>query len=290
MIPHWADTTCPPDAYKVSGTSTRSVDEYNRRGQYATNDTTRQSMSKDGFEYTRRIERFHNDDIVSTINDPELVDYYYSQPEVNIIINSPGYWGPSWAWNRWYSPWYWDPWIGAGARRGLGVRPGPGHGAGVLHGLGARRGLGSVMGWGGPAWGPSWGWGGPVAWHRGDYTPNGRRPIGVRNGYTGLSHVTSGSSGNYRPAHPIIVATVSVPGSVGNYRPGQSSHTNSRPAITPNQQNNSNSNRFGTTTGNRNTRNSYSTPSYSSPSRGSFGGGSRGGSVGGGGSHRGGRR
>ena len=94
------------DAYKVSGTSTRSVDEYNRRGQYATNDTTRQSMSKDGFEYTRRIERFHNDDIVSTINDPELVDYYYSQPEVNIIINSPGYWGPSWAWNRWYSPWY----------------------------------------------------------------------------------------------------------------------------------------------------------------------------------------
>nr|WP_304638392.1 hypothetical protein [uncultured Muribaculum sp.] len=132
--------------------------------------------------------------------------------------------------------------------------------------------------------------GGPVAWHRGDYTPNGRRPIGVRNGYTGLSHVTSGSSGNYRPGTSNNRGNGFRPGSVGNYRPGQSSHTNSRPAITPNQQNNSNSNRFGTTTGNRNTRNSYSTPSYSSPSRGSFGGGSRGGSVGGGGSHRGGRR
>lgn len=274
------------DAYKVSGTSTRSVDEYNRRGQYATNDTTRQSMSKDGFEYTRRIERFHNDDIVSTINDPELVDYYYSQPEVNIIINSPGYWGPSWAWNRWYSPWYWDPWDW-----GWGPSWAWGPSWSWSWGWGPSWAWGPSWGWGGPGWGPSWGWGGPVAWHRGDYTPNGRRPIGVRNGYTGLSHVTSGSSGNYRPGTSNNRGNGFRPGSVGNYRPGQSSHTNSRPAVTPNQQNNSNSNRFGTTTGNRNTRNSYSTPSYSSPSRGSFGGGSRGGSVGGGGgSHRGGRR
>ncbi|WP_304633156.1 hypothetical protein [uncultured Muribaculum sp.] len=288
------------DAYKVSGTSTRSVDEYNRRGQYATNDTTRQSMSKDGFEYTRRIERFHNDDIVSTINDPELVDYYYSQPEVNIIINSPGYWGPSWAWNRWYSPWYWDPW---------------------------DWGWGPSWGWDwGPSWGwgpgyyppPHWGWGGgshrpgrPVIWGGGhrpavrpgpDYRPGqgSGRPTysgGYRRNDNGTgvlinqdggsvnrrpgSAIRPGSSGNrYDPA-----ATKRPTTTNGNNSSGQARPTDDRsyrrqvnpPQAQPRRE-----------TPTRNETPRRSEPTYSAPVRGSSGGGSYGGggSVGGGGYRR----
>ena len=81
------------DTYTVTGTSSRDIDEYNRRGKYAAADSTRRGQGvNDDFAYTRRIEKYHNADIISDINDPALVEYYYSSsPEVNIIINSPGY-------------------------------------------------------------------------------------------------------------------------------------------------------------------------------------------------------
>lgn len=134
------------DAYQVAGTSTRDVDEYNRRGAYAPADTTVADAKGDDFTYTRRIEKYHNGDIIADINDPELVEYYYSsQPDVNIIINAPGYgWGSPWGYNyyAWNSPWYWNSWIGTGVRHGHGL------GAGVRRGdpAGDRHGVGVPVG------------------------------------------------------------------------------------------------------------------------------------------------
>ena len=129
------------DTYNVTGTRTISVDDYNRRGIFATDSLTTDSTATD-FAYTRRIEQFYNPEIVSGSGDQELVNIYYMEPErVNVYVNTPsGYWGydyfypdfawygPSWAFNwRWNSPWYWNSWYdpywswgwgpGAGAAR-----------------------------------------------------------------------------------------------------------------------------------------------------------------------------
>ncbi|MDE6043164.1 MAG: hypothetical protein K2G07_06435, partial [Muribaculaceae bacterium] len=101
-----------------------SVDEYNRRGAYA-NGTPADSTAAeaDAFAYTRRIERFHNPDIVAESDDDEFVEYYYATDpvvlNVNVIdVNPWDWWGPSWGWRySWYSPasWYssyWNPWYG----------------------------------------------------------------------------------------------------------------------------------------------------------------------------------
>ena len=60
------------DAYTVNAGSTRNVDEYNRAGKYARRDTIspRQQNGSDDFAYTRRIEKYHNGDIISDVNDP----------------------------------------------------------------------------------------------------------------------------------------------------------------------------------------------------------------------------
>lgn len=108
-----AADTYAPDA---SG-SMRNVDEYNRRGNYSRRDTSAQALPKqDEFAYTQRIEKYHNPDIISSVNDPELVDYYYSsansQPEINIYMTTPGC-GPyynAWAWNAWDPYWYGPSW------------------------------------------------------------------------------------------------------------------------------------------------------------------------------------
>ena len=86
------------DTYNYSSASTRDVDEYNRR--YATTaDTTARDSAyiSDNFAYTRRIERFHNPDVVAASGDDQLIDYYYSQPSetssVNIYVNADPYLG-----------------------------------------------------------------------------------------------------------------------------------------------------------------------------------------------------
>ena len=200
------------DTYALPGTgSARNVDEYNRRGKYASSSQTGDTTAvDDNFTYTRRIERFHNGDIIADVKDPELVDYYYSsaasQPDIKYISCKfrMEFWG--------------------GVRRGM-IRGGRhrriGHGITgpvVVVRLELMVGSVMVMGWGsdgvpdgdllgdplgvrhghgvgGPGWGPGWG---GVAWHRGNYTPNGRQSTGIRNGYTGVGSSHPGSPFNSR--------------------------------------------------------------------------------------------
>ena len=119
------------DTYALPGTgSARNVDEYNRRWKYASSSQTGDTTAvDDNFTYTRRIERFHNGDIIADVKDPELVDYYYSsaasQPDINIYLVNSGWnswgWGPSWydprwpsspywAWNYWGPSWFYPWW------------------------------------------------------------------------------------------------------------------------------------------------------------------------------------
>lgn len=299
------------DTYTFSGTSTRDVDEYNRRYTTVATDTMALDSAyvTDNFAYTRRIERFHNPDVVTASGDEQLMDYYYSQPaetsSVNIYLNTNPYigWGyynyypystyygypyygypyysysyyrPWWSWS--YDPWYWgyDPyWYG---------------------------------GWGYPYW--SWsaprpphyhpGHGpGPDAWRPtspGAYRPHGTASSGSTSGrrpgssYSGSGYTPSSGSG------------VSRPGNMGRgrgYTPSSSSSSTRPGGYTPS----SSSNRSSSTSGYNSTtrgrsgssstesrRNTY-TPSRSSSSsssgRGSYStGGSR--SSGGGGATRGG--
>ena len=85
------------DTYSVpaSGLS-MSVDEYNRRGIFAQEKAASTDTSATDFNYTRRIERFYNPDVVIATGDDELANVYYAEPaNVNIIVNntSPSYWG-----------------------------------------------------------------------------------------------------------------------------------------------------------------------------------------------------
>ena len=135
------------DSYTVVTSNTRDVDEYNRRGSYVSSDSVSSAGDEDNFAYTKRIERFHNPDIVSASGDDDLIYYYTSadnelQPaaNVNVYVSTPGIWGSwypsawSWAWSSpWYSPLAWSsPWYP------------------------------SAWGWypyWSFGWGPSWGWG-----------------------------------------------------------------------------------------------------------------------------------
>lgn len=110
--------------------SERNVDEYNRRGDYTPVAESTTDLG-DNLEYTRRIERFHNPDIVIKSNDSDLLYYYdyandeladvngYTSPTtINIYVDNPDpwdlYWSPyyyssawSWAWRHsYYNPWW----------------------------------------------------------------------------------------------------------------------------------------------------------------------------------------
>ena len=120
------------DTYTYNSASTRDVDEYNRRYTTVAVDTAARdsAYTADSFAYTRRIERFHNPDVVTSSGDDQLIDYYYSQPDaassVNIYVNTDPYlgWGTYpyygyrpyysyygyhswWNWGWAYDPWYW---------------------------------------------------------------------------------------------------------------------------------------------------------------------------------------
>ena len=60
------------------------MDEYNRRGSYKpVAGTSSVDSLGDNFEYTRRIERFYNPDVVSDADDPEVAYLYnYSNDEL----------------------------------------------------------------------------------------------------------------------------------------------------------------------------------------------------------------
>lgn len=116
-------TTLPgSDTYNVNTGSTLDVDSYNRYGHFLVTDTVAyDSISPDLFANTRRIERFHNSDIISGTDNSDLATYYYSQQpqEINIYVNNPNPFPSGWYW-RYGSPWYdwswnygwnvYDPW------------------------------------------------------------------------------------------------------------------------------------------------------------------------------------
>lgn len=301
------------DTYSFNSASTRDVDEYNRRYVTTPNDTMARDSAymSDSFAYTRRIERFHNPDVVASSGDDQLIDYYYSQPSetssVNIYVNADPYlgWGiypyygyygyrPYYSYyNPWYSwRWAFDPWYW-GSSWTWGYDP-------YWYG-----------GWGYPYW--AWsspcpphhhhhGYGPGSSWYPsspGSYRPHGtasagstssRRPGSTYNGYSpsGSGMSRPGNMGRGRGN-----STVTVPSTTtrpGGYAP---SYSGSRPSTGYNS--GSSRGRYGNSSSSTESRRSTYTPSRSSSSsgsRGSYGGGSRGGSYGGGsyggGSHGGG--
>lgn len=271
-----ADTYIPSTGSGIN----RSVDEYNRRGIFASADTAvaaADSLGADAFASTRRIERFYNPDVVKSTDDAELEQYYYARPaNVNIVINSDPWLYPYYGWNRvwgWNNPWYWGtPW-----NWGYGPSWAWGPSWSWNWGWGPSWAWGPSWSWG-PGWGwagPSWGWGRPVYHPRGS-VGNIRRPYA--GGSTGnirgnaRGNYRPGASGNYRPSYNGGSYRGNVRGKAnnnrGNYRPSS-----------PGSNNNYNYN--------QSTRPSYnhSTPSYNSG--GSFGGSRGGGFTRGGGGGRG---
>lgn len=261
------------DTYGVHTTgAVRDVDEYNRRMPVESDSTLK--TQGETFEYTRRIERFYDPQVVVSLDDPELVEYYYAsaQPEVNIIVGSTSFTDP-WLWNfGWYSPysysyWGWNSWY-----------------------------CGYPYSWWRPSWyygwyTPGWyhGWHPHPSHHHGYYpgggnrrwansSPGGWRTQGYRNGHSNRDNGYNRYNGGR--------------GGIG-YKPGSS------PSRPNNNHGYSSGNRRGqgggaihnNTNNNHNSRNSYNSGRSHSERRSGFssggmGGGNRGGFGGGG--HRGG--
>lgn len=296
-------------------------DAYNRRGQFLVADSVpydsidaieRRMGSRDTYAYTRRIERYHNGDVINASSDQELIDTYYAQsPEINIYVNSD--WGFSPWYSGWYSPWYsswYSPWYAGWYSPWYTGWYGPsfawGWGGWYDPWYGPAWGWGPSWGWGGPAWGgPAWG----PSWGNNNWVSN---PSGATRPHrpTGGSSLAHGSNISRPGAISAGASSVTRPGNMGRptadryngtYSPAGAT---SRPAATG-QQINLNRGRNNTSTSgsynstnrsnssNSSTRSTY-TPSRSSSSSSSWGSGSgshstrgSGGSFGGG-SHSGG--
>lgn len=240
------------DTYNFDSGSTRSVDEYNRRGIFAPADTTvsdamqrADSLAAVDFNCTRQIERYYNPDVVVGSSDADLAQLYYSQPaNINIIINTPGYYDWGWPYYSPYSPWgwsyssywgwnsYWGPsWNWAWG-------PGWGWGPSWSWGWGSGWGWGPGWDWG-PGWGPGWSrpynprHPGALAHNRPGYgggqsASSGRRPGAVNTGssYHGQSNAGwNGGNGNRPTANGTSGSTSLRPGASGN-RPGQTASSN----------------------------------------------------------------
>lgn len=205
------------DTYVVHGTSTIDVDAYNRHGQFLVADTIEKDNNEtDYFENTRRIEKFHNSDIVSGSNDEVLQAYYYTQPAtVNIYVENNPWYYPNWSWSWTYNnplynwAWgYYDPWWNPV----WGFTWNPGWGPGWGPNWSFTWGPGWYPGWY-PGWGPSWGPGfrpGPI-------------PVAPPRPQTG-----PGSSGTHAPTFAGGSTRPAVGSSAGTYRPG-STTTGLRP-------------------------------------------------------------
>lgn len=201
------------------------VDTYNRRTDSGQDSYQNISETPD-FANTRRIERFHNPDVVVNTGDTALMQYYYSAPEkqdINVyVINSIDY--PSWELNYGYPSWRWrfgrpywslswgyDPWFD--------------------YGWGYDPFWGPTWGWGPSwAWGPSWGWGctWPGHWHHNPWHP-GHYPIYGSNNW---GYDRPGATRPHRPAYGTGTGSSSDrrPGyNGGNYRPSTSGSGSYRP-------------------------------------------------------------
>lgn len=270
-----ADTYQP--VATITGTNI-DIDTYNRRGVFAKVDTTRrqqQQQNSGDFNYTQKIERFYNPDVITQSNDSELAELYYSQPQtsVNIYVqNDPfayNYWGWS---NPYYPSWYWNsPYFSW------------------------------TFGWGGPSWSWNWGWGPSWSWGWGpswSWGPSWGWSVPARpNRPHGNIRYAGGSrpSGNYRDGY----RTGSRPShstGTSNYRPGgrSSGYRNSNRSSIRNGSGNNRSNsnsgsyRYNNNNGNSNYRQDSGNSGYRSSGSFGSGGGFRGGSGSFGGGSRGG--
>ncbi len=275
-------STAGTQIYRTTITDHRSginidIDTYNRRGVFAAADTASEANESGDFNYTRQIERFYNPDVVTSSNDAELADLYYSQPatDVNVYINavpSYGYWGypySSWYWGyarpyTWYWNCGWDPY------------------------------------W---SWGPSWSWG--HGWDHGwghvipsrPNRPSGNirpgqqvRPSGsIRPSYRPSSRPSAGYNGTYRPGSSSSgyrqsgSSVRNGSGSIRKNNSGVRQNNNSHRQnsnINNNSYRNSNSSSFRNNINGSTYRSSGSFGGYRGGSAGSMGGGSRGGGGG----------
>ncbi|MDE5820998.1 MAG: hypothetical protein K2H63_00760 [Paramuribaculum sp.] len=227
------------DTYAPEGSSTISVDEYNRRGIFGRD--TVSSKLKSGelqdFAYTRQIEKYYNPAIVVGSDDAQLADLYYAQPaNVNIYVNTPsyGYWGYPYSWGGWYDPWYSGYW--------------------GYNYWGPAWSWGPSWSWG-PAWswGPSWSWGPAWSWGPSwSWAP--ARPYNPRH---------PGVTGHSRPSYGVA------------NRPGSNSHFNNngyRPAYNSNRHNGAVSRPAynGNSNSNNRDNNSYSRPGRNNNSNNSY--------------------
>lgn len=216
--------------------STRDIDEYNRRGIFALPDTAATDTialdveAGDAFANTRRIERFYNPDVIVENPDETVAEVYYTdQPiEVNVYYNSPyGYFGGP---GMYYDPWYfgpgiYNPWYYGGFYNPWSWGPS----WSWNWGWGPSWAWGPSWSWGwGPGWdwcwGPSWGWGGHHAntrphYPHGNYAGSYRHAANASGGrfsnstHNGARPASSGSNWN-------IGNVGSRPGTTQAYRPG----------------------------------------------------------------------
>jgi hypothetical protein len=299
--------------YSYNSGSTRDIDEYNRRGAYTVDTTavSADSASVGEFGYTRRIERFHNPDVVVNSGDSDLIDYYYSTEAsssngttINVyVVDDPYYYGawrsPYYRFNRWgwYDPWYWDTW-GPTWSLGWGWYD-PWYS--WSWGWGPSFSFG--WGWGGLGWGHSWcghGWGG-LGWGGGmamrPVTPSAGRGHNVGSSMNSVRRASAGTAfnGQTRPgslsARRFGSAASQLRG--GNSGSSVTSTTTGRGRFgSSGSSSSSNSAQRSSRSYNNSNNNSYNNSSSSSRGSGSsWGGSSRGssgGGFGGGGSHGGG--
>lgn len=239
-------------ASQVSGSLNMDVDRYNRRNSFLVGEPQKADTvgSGDTFAYTRRIERYHNPEVVTESGDTTLVDYYYSAPQpqninVYVVDNTPSIYY-NWAW-RYGNPWYWNvygpAYIGWG-----GWSYSPYWDPYWSYGWNPYWNYGWGWGWD-PYWDYGWGWGGSHWGHShwgGWYPGNGYKPTSSGayrphgGGSSGLASRNPGQSGNRND-----YGNMSRPGNMGrptyngNYsssgtvRPGYTGTASARPGTRP---------------------------------------------------------
>ncbi len=271
--------------------SDRDVDEYNRRGDYAPV-TEETADLGENLEYTRRIEKFHNPDIVVKSEDGDLIYYYdyandeladvngYTSPTtINIYVDnsdpwdmywSPYYYSSAWSWARRWS--YYNPWWTYNYTWGYGPS------FSWSWNWGPSWSWSWNWGWSSPCWSwgwnPVWGWNPPhhhhhlPAWH--DYHKPVRWAGSGASGTPGRpKYAGNNDNRGRRPA-----GTQPSAGNVGGRRPSGSAavagNTNRPSSNNGGLYNPSNSTRpenVGTATGRGGTRRANSTVGNASTER-----------------------
>jgi hypothetical protein len=229
------------DTYVVVSNNTRNVDEYNRRGNYkpVSNSSTVDSLGEN-FQYTRRLERFYNSDIVTGSDDADLQYYYnYADDEladancsspatINIYVDntdpwdnywSPYYYSSAWSWAT--APAYYNPWWRWNYAWGYGPSWSWSWGFAPAWSLSC-----GWDGWG-FSWGLSWGWSPTWGWN----PPHHHMGFDWGHGHNGWAHqpVRPSNFGAWRStARPTANLAGGRPG-VGNNRSTRLMGNNVRP-------------------------------------------------------------